>query len=386
MKNYIFINSHPIQYFAPLYNYLTRQDIKCKVWYLSDETISGSFDKEFGVKLKWDIPLLDGYEYEFVKNNSRKKGIHKGFFGLINWQIYKKLKKEEKAIVIVPGWQFCSYLLAIYFAKWCGHKVCLRIETPLSHRVARKNIAQNIKNWIIKYFLFSFIDQFLYIGEENYLYYKCFGIPENKLVFTPYAIDNDRFHEAYLVLNIERNAIRNKLNIGLTRKVILYSGKYIKKKRPLDVVKAFQLLDNSNYHLILMGEGELRKEIEIYVIKHKLKNVTLTGFINQQEIPNYYAIADLFVMCSGIGETWGLSVNEAMNFGLPVVISDLTGCAKNLVNDNGYIFKTGDVNELARKMDLILQNSELAKRFSENSIELIKNYSFKRIANGLRLI
>src|SRR5207244_8617547 len=138
-------------------------------------------------------------------------------------------------------------------------------------------------------------------------------------------------------------------------KIILYSGKYINKKRPLDVLKAFMALNKPDYWLIMVGEGELRKEMEALIRDNNVRNVILTGFVNQSVIPEYYAISDVFVMCSDIGETWGLSVNEAMNFNLPVVISDLTGCSYDLVYDgiNGYTYKTGDVNDLAVKLRMI---------------------------------
>ena len=72
-----------------------------------------------------------------------------------------------------------------------------------------------------------------------------------------------------------------------------------------------------------MGDGPLRNELEAYIAQYKVKNVVISGFINQSEIGTIYSMADLFVMCSGIGETWGLSVNEAMNFSLPVIVTSL---------------------------------------------------------------
>jgi glycosyltransferase involved in cell wall biosynthesis len=92
-------------------------------------------------------------------------------------------------------------------------------------------------------------------------------------------------------------------------------------------------------------------------------------------------------MCSGIGETWGLSTNEAMNFNLPVVISSLTGCSSNLVDKNCYIFKTGDVKDLSLKIKMFFKNNlELRKEMGLKSKEIISKYSYEKIINGLKKI
>jgi len=108
--------------------------------------------------------------------------------------------------------------------------------------------------------------------------------------------------------------------------------------------------------LVMVGEGELRTEIENFINDNKLANVHLPGFINQSEIVKYYAVADVFVLCSGEGETWGLSVNEAMNFNLPVVVSEMAGCAHDLVQFgvNGFVFKCGNVRVLANQINQAL--------------------------------
>src|SRR5690606_12849476 len=133
--------------------------------------------------------------------------------------------------------------------------------------------------------------------------------------------------------------IKQDLGIPLTAKIIVYSAKYIKKKRPLDLMEAFKQLNNQNTWLLMVGEGQLRGEMEDYINENNLKNVILTGFVNQSNISAFYTIGDVFVMCSSMGENWGLSVNEAMNFNMPLVISDMTGCADDLVKNgaNGYI-------------------------------------------------
>src|SRR5918993_294520 len=99
MKNIIFLNSHPVQYFAPLYKFLNEHNLATKAWYCSDESIKGGLDVQFGVQVKWDIPLLEGYESVFLKNYSWKPSHFKGFFGLMNFGVLRQLSSEPKSII-----------------------------------------------------------------------------------------------------------------------------------------------------------------------------------------------------------------------------------------------------------------------------------------------
>src|SRR5687768_11185063 len=98
--------------------------VDCEVWYLTDHGVNLTMDAEFGVQVKWDIPLLEGYPYKFIKNNSWKPGIYTGFFGMMNFDIIDHLKSlPKKSIVIVPGWNNFSFILSIIAGRILGHIV-----------------------------------------------------------------------------------------------------------------------------------------------------------------------------------------------------------------------------------------------------------------------
>lgn len=90
--------------------------------------------------------------------------------------------------------------------------------------------------------------------------------------------------------------------------------------------------------------------------------VVFAGFRQVGELPRFYAGAGAFVHAS-LSEQWGLVVNEAMASGLPVLVSDRCGCAKDLVQDgvNGYTFVVSPVNQLAPKL-LLLSRMAPAER------------------------
>ena len=175
------------------------------------------------------------------------------------------------------------------------------------------------------------------------------------------------------------------LNLPLDKKIILFSGKYIDKKRPMDLVKAFSLLNDPTTILVMVGEGELRIEMEEFIAANNIKGILLTGFVNQSEISKYYAVSDVFVMCSGQGETWGLSVNEAMNFGKPLIVSRTCGSCVDLVQDgvNGFSFTEGNINELKSCLEKLLNDNDFRVRSGEVSLKVIEQYSICNIVSNI---
>ena len=97
-------------------------------------------------------------------------------------------------------------------------------------------------------------------------------------------------------------------------------------------------------------------------------------------------MADLFVMCSGIGETWGLSVNEAMNFSLPVIVSSTCGSSFDIVENgvNGYVFIEGDINALTESIQTIVNDTTLREKMGNVSKEKINQFSHQVTSQNIR--
>jgi glycosyltransferase involved in cell wall biosynthesis len=380
----IILNSHPVQYFAPLYKKMAEEALDLEVWYCSDESIRGEKDQQFGVEVKWDIPLLQGYRYRFFANYAPDGSIYGGFFGLLNFGVLWRLLWEPRSLVVVYGWGYLIQILFVLFAKMRGHKTALRCESPLNQELLKSQKSLRLRRFFLKFFLFKFIDYFLYIGQENKRFFQYYGVAEQQLFFAPYAVDNDRFRVAAAHLLPQKEQLKIDLSLPVGSKVILYSGKYIPKKRPLDLLAAYQQLGLANTALVMVGEGELRGQMEQFVRDHQLPNVFLTGFVNQSAIAKYYAIADVFVMCSGQGETWGLSTNEAMNFGVPVVLSDMVGCAADLVPADlaeAQVFALGDVEGLSRRVANCLAGEE-----PEWPQRVVAGYSYNQVVESIKSI
>jgi glycosyltransferase involved in cell wall biosynthesis len=381
-----FLLSHPIQYFSPLLQALAKEkDIDLKVYYCSDYGIAQKVDKEFGRVVTWDIPLLEGYEYEFIKNNSINPSVT-NFWGLVNFDIIKKLKQDELDIFMVHGWGYFTHWLAIVIASFLGIKVWLRGETPLKQVLLQSKKKKYIRKLLFKDILFRFVHKFLYIGTENKKFYNYLGVKDEDLVFTPYCIDNQRFNKEYEAIKNKKTNLRENLGIETKQTVFLFCGKFIDKKQPLLLLEAYKNIQSDTKVLILIGDGYLKPSINEYISLHNLKNIYVVGFKNQSELAQYYIMADIFVLPSTVGETWGLVVNEAMNFKLPLLLSSMVGCADDLVEigKNGYTFENENVNDLKDKMENMLQNTDILTQAGQKSKDIIQNYSIETIVKNIK--
>lgn len=377
--------SHPIQYFAPLFARLAKT-VELHIYYYSDVSVKGKVDYEFGTKVKWDIPLLNGYKYTFLPNWSKSNSMRSRFLDAVNPRIIKTVFKSNADVIMVNGWSYASDWLVIIAAKLAGKKLWLRAETPMNQEERKGRKILFIKKLLLGKIVFPFFaHRCMYIGTESRKFFEHYKVNPEKLVFTPYAVDNDYFQNSYW--DVPELDLRRNLELPLDKKIILYSGKYIEKKRPLDLLEAFRRLDNDNYFLVMVGEGKLRPEMENFINENKLHNVRLTGFVNQGEIPAYYKIANVFVMCSGMGETWGLSVNEAMIFGTPLLVSRTSGCSVDLVKEgyNGFIFPEGDIEALRDRLQALLEEDGIRKEMGLVSRRVVKDFSIDALAARIKL-
>src|SRR6202042_3456658 len=145
-------------------------------------------------------------------------------------------------------------LMAIFFGRLFGKQVWLRAENPLNQELDKRRAVLLLKKIFLKHLLFRFfISKCLYIGTESRGFFEWYGVPPSRLLYTPYAVDNDFFAQKYLGLRDTLPAVRAQLGLPVDKKIVLFSGKYIPKKRPMDLLKAFHLLNNDDYALVMVG-------------------------------------------------------------------------------------------------------------------------------------
>jgi glycosyltransferase involved in cell wall biosynthesis len=359
------ITTHPIQYQVPLWQALARDGrVPFEVWYLTHHAVNTSHDVEFGKAFAWDLDMLAGYPHRLLKV---ALGATPTTF--MRCRIVEPLEPMLHAVgaraVWIQGWQVLAYWQAVLAAKRAGCEVWLRGES--NDLAVVPWWKRKIKRMVLGQ-LFRRVDRFLCIGTANRRLYQRFGIPDTRLGYAPYAVDNDRFSAQAAALRPQRAAIRARWGIGDDTLVAMFCGKFIAKKRPQDLVAAARRMGEagSRLHLLFVGSGELGNELRrscrvVFdtdgdiagsgTTNEERPPASFAGFLNQTEISEAYVAADCLVLPSDSGETWGLVVNEAMASGLPCIISDHCGCAEDLgaIAPN-LVFPFADVSALADRI------------------------------------
>lgn len=379
--------SHPIQYQAPLLRRIAQEpDIDLTVFFSSDLSVRGYHDAGFGVRVEWDVPLLDGYQYEFLPRLRDSDRI--GFAQPLNYGVLQRLRHGRFDVVWVLGYAQLFALNAIFAAKLLGLPVLLRSDSQLHDRVRSRKVL--FAKQILARFLRPAIDATLSIGQANEEYWHYYFGRDFTVFRMPFAVDNFFFRERSLAAAPRREEFRRELGLQPGRPVILYASKLQTRKRCIDLVEAYLRLapapgvDPAAY-LLIVGDGEERAALEARARATGLSSIRFLGFKNQTELPRFYDLCDAFVLPS-IHEPWGLIVNEVMNAGRPIVLTDQVGCQPDLVQDgvNGYVYPALDVNALSACLRRLIDDPALRASMGENSLRIIQHYSFEEDVVGLR--
>lgn len=364
-KKIAWFDTHPIQYNTPAYEAINKdKKISQTVYYMSDFSIRKYFDEQFDTHLKWDIPLLNGYKSKFLKNYSFLN--HGSFFSYINISIFYEIIKNKYDLVITHGWSSVSHFFVFISCKISGTPYSVRGDSN-SYMINPKNILQST----IRKIIFRNANVIFFIGEQNKKFYLSHGVQEKKLIRMPLCINNSFFRKIGLTIDIDKE----KKLLGIKdEKVLLISSKLIEKKSVDTLILALKDISEP-YFLLVVGSGKLEKKLKKLSEQLNVKTKFL-GFVNQTKIPTYYWLADIFIMTSK-REPWGLSTNEAMNCNCAIILSDKVGGKDDLIKNNGFTFKVGNVNELRSKIEILLRDEEKLKSFKKNSKKIIENFDYK---------
>ena len=369
--------SHPIQYFAPLYRQVAgRPEVDLTVFFYSDETVREFADPGFGRTIEWDVPLLEGYRHVFC-SSSRRTPIGGGPLARRNVDLIPRLREFD--VIWAHGYAHVTAWLAFLAARRWRKPFLLREEATLVAPRSRLRVA--VKAPLLR-LMFAYASG-LYIGEQNRRYLAHYGIAPERMFPARYGVDNSFFRGAADRLRPLEPELKRELGLPGEWPVILFCGKLIPKKQPLMLADAFlRVRERVPCSLLLAGDGELRPELGRRLGSRP--DVVFAGFMNQSEIVKAYAASDVLVLPSAI-EPWGLTVNEAMCFGLPIVTSDQVGCAEDLVRPgwNGLVVPHRDTDALARAIEQLMGDSDLRRVFGARSLELIDDYSIESCADGI---
>jgi glycosyltransferase involved in cell wall biosynthesis len=387
-----YLVSHPIQYQAPLLRRIAQEpDIDLTVFFGSDFSVRGYKDEGFGgVGVKWDVPLLEGYRHEFLpalRDNAKATVLSPLSYGIVSRLRGAKGEAAFDALW-VHGYSTANAMHGMLAAKSLGIPVLLRAESWLRDR-ERNGPRLAAKKLFFK-MLKEMVDGILPIGTLNAEYWRHYLGDDFPFFLMPYAVNNEYFQQRGREAQAGRAALLQELNLDPSRPVILFASKLQTRKRCKDLIEAYKNLSpgpgqEPHPYLVIVGDGEERAALESQAAASGLSGIRFCGFRNQSELPRFFDIATVFVLPSR-HEPWGLIVNEVMNAGRAVIISDDVGCQPDLVTEGveGCIFRVGDVAALTDALRKVLATPDTAKLMGQRGLERIRTWSYEEDIRGLR--
>jgi glycosyltransferase involved in cell wall biosynthesis len=234
--------------------------------------------------------------------------------------------------------------------------------------------------------LFRHVDAFLAIGSANRDFYLARGVAPDRIHMAPYSVDNDYFRDNIRAARTRRAALLSELRLSSSLPIVLFASKLQPRKRCGDLLCAYEMIrERTPAQIVVVGDGSERARLIEYARSRRLDEVRFVGFKNQSELAAYYDLCDIFVLPSE-QEPWGLVVNEVMNAGKPIVVSDAVGAARDLVpqGHSGYVFPVADTAALARNLRILIEQPDLRRRMGDSARALVGDWGIEATAAGIR--
>jgi glycosyltransferase involved in cell wall biosynthesis len=377
--------SHPIQHFAPLHRELAAlPGVELKVFFCANWGSQTYFDRDFATEFKWDIPLLDGYSFEFLPGKSKTK-----LFGLLsadNPSITSALDAFQPDIVQVFGYAHRTMWRAVAWSRRNKRPALLYSDSNAS---AQRGLVRRIAKAVIVGFFYRRVDGALFVGDNNYQYHRRYGISGDRLFPCALPIDRDRLIRSAGDAPGARREIRARHRIPEDAFVAVFSGKLTARKSPVDLLRAIHRCNSRGAEIwaLFAGEGTERRAMEEMIRELKIQTAVLAGFVNQSSIGKYYAASDVLVVPSAY-DPHPLVLPEAGCFGLPVVVSDRLGCIgqSDTARDgsNALIYPYGDTEELAKCLSRLRSERDLYSSMSQAALQIAESQDVSVTAQALK--
>lgn len=367
--------THPTQYGAPGYRWMTQHPrIELTVAYLSLRGAEAARDAEFGVEVRWDVPLLEGYRWVHLEQRNGLRGLA---------QLRRLIRHGRfDAVVAYTGYRPAAFWVALVAARQSGTAILFGTDAhTLEPRVGGR-WKSRVKRWLWPR-LFRLADIVIVPSSGSVALMRSLGIREERIALTPYAVDNAWWFEQ--ASRADRAAVRAAWGVPGDAPVVVFSAKLQPWKRPSDLLRAFAACGVESAHLVIAGEGPLRGALEAEARALGIAARThFLGFVNQSQLPAVYTASDLLVLPSGY-EAFGVVVNEAMLCGCGVVVSDRVGARFDLVREGetGFVFPAGDVDALAGILRRVLADRELLGRLGAAARERMRTWSLAENTEAL---
>lgn len=386
MKRLLVVTTHPIQYYAPIFQALSRRGISVKVIYFSDCSVRGGWDKDFKTSVAWDNDLLSGYDYEILYPDSSKPGFRNSWLPNAG----QRIAKFAPDVIWLFGYSylFSWQLWLMHFLK--KYRLLYFSDSNFTLECIKKKrsaVSYFFKRCLLRGF-FGTIDYCYCTSDKNYDYLRYYGARERTICRGPFAVD------AELLLKSDDPGVRDRLDQFIRPDAIVFgwTGKFSPLKRGADFLLALRQLHDEGIRVqgIMIGAGNMEDEWKKLISAPQYDTLTIwPGFVNASAIGSYLKRCDVFVFTSDF-DAYGLSVTEAVICGLPVVATACSGCVGNhaaaVPGKNAFAYPAGDVKALTDMMRQLAVNQSLRDQMAVQSKQIGANQTIEAAAQVIQHI
>jgi len=379
------VSTHPVQYASPIFRLLAQDPrLDSQVAYCSLQGAEAQIDPDFGVEVKWDIPLLEGYPWVLIRNRSWAPRVG-SFFGLLNLGIWRMIRSGNfDAVILLTGYTCATFWVAIVAAKASGTSVLFGTDATSLRPRDSKHWKLGVKRFLLPT-VFRLADVVIIPSEAGRQFIFSLGISDSRVVLTPFVVDNVWWRQR--ASEVDRGTVRQTWGIPEDAPVALFCAKLQPWKRPEDVLRAFAKANIWGAYLVVAGDGAMRASLEATAkLLGIAERTRFLGFVNQTGLPSVYRSADILVLPSAYDPCPAV-VCEAMLCGCPVVLSDAIRGRFDLVRDGetGFIYRCGDVEALAKILTDTLKDRFKLIELSRAAVMRMETWSPRENVDGMVL-
>jgi glycosyltransferase involved in cell wall biosynthesis len=371
--------SHPIPYQAPLYRRLAeRPEIELLVVF-GDAYGKTPRPSSWGVKnFTWAGGVTEGYPHVFVPNLAPRPDPS-AFAGKLNPGLFAELRRFRPDAVLLIGYASVYHLQGAVSSGLLGARLLFFSDAS---RPPKSDLRGLAKRAFLSLF-YPRVDAFLAIGENNRRQYLASGVPEAKIFHFPYAVDNAHFRAVAERVRPQRDALRRRFGVPEGATCVAFVGRLSPEKNVEELIRGVAAAPGQ--FLLVVGAGPEQASLSRLARELLPERHCFAGFLNYDQLGDGYGAADIFGLTSH-HEPWGLVCNEAMNFGLPIVVSSNVDSAADLVlpGETGLVYPSGDIEALRRAlMDVEAMLRADRARVARATTARVELYSIDAMVNGL---
>jgi len=284
----------------------------------------------------------------------------------------------KPTVLNVTGWFDWAQVILMVYARMKGVKIVLSSESSTADH-NRSGIKEKIKKQIV-----GMADAFFCFGKSSADYLVDLGINPTRIAVANAAVIDEKI--------VKTNFEEAKKHIGVSdlepkQHTFVFVGRLAPEKNLGMLLGAFMKLQDEEplgefWDMLFIGEGPEKDQLEKLASKSSFpENIKFPGGFPWYKVPAWLAQSDVLILPS-LSEPWGLVVNEAMVCAMPVIVSETSGCAEDLVKNgkNGFIFDPKKQQGLENAMHFFMQNPDRIADMGFESAKIIERFSSEKVA------